>query len=121
VENSLLKWPRPLVEGSLASIPLPDLLQVLQSETGNIVLVMHGTAPVGTIWIQDGLVLKCRNEGAEGREAFVEIVRNRARGFRIYKLDPRKRSSVVRPVGEIQALLLEAAAYVDEATAEIAG
>lgn len=108
--------PRPLLEGTLKRLPLPDLLQSLTHGDPCQVLILTGENVRGFLWLAGKRVVRVRTPGKlEGKEAFLSLIRNGSvGGFRVFALPPdRVPAPEVENIGDLAALLVEAVIALD--------
>lgn len=114
-EMGALALPRPLLEGSLRRLPIPDLLQSLTHGDPCQVLFVAGDNVRGFVWLAGRRLVRARTLKQDGRTAFFELVgAGPVGGFRVFSLPPeRVPEPEVENVGEVSALLLDAVIAMD--------
>lgn len=107
--------PRPLMEGALKRLGFSDLLQSLSHGDPCQVLLLAGDQVKGVLWLAGKQVIRVRTPKAHGESAFVELFEDGNRGgFRVFPL-PWDKIPPEETVGDLGALLVNAAWAVDEA------
>lgn len=109
--------PRPLMEGGLEALPLPDLLHVLSLQTtARQILTLKGRYPIGVLWLHGRELLLAQTDGLNGPEALYRLYRERfSGGFRVFNLDAGYAHAKVNgsKLGDLQELLLSCAIRED--------
>lgn len=106
--------PKPLLEGVLERLSLPDLLQSLSTGDPCQVLLLAGNQVKGFLWLAGQKVVRVRTHGKEGERAFLELFEDGNRGgFKVFPL-PWEQIPIHENVGDLTGLLLQAASALDE-------
>jgi response regulator RpfG family c-di-GMP phosphodiesterase len=101
------------VEGSLAEMGLPDIIQILWHGRKTCALKIQANSMAGEIHFADGQVVNALYAGSQGEDAFYKMLTLREGNFR---LDPSFTPSTRSITASPEALLLEGMRRLDEGT-----
>lgn len=103
---------RGVLEGSLADMPLPSLLNSIQSSHLTGRLAIHSHDETADLFFEEGNLVDARRPNQEGEEAFIEVALNSAIGdFKFFNSDKSPKKTIKGR--HLDGLMLKAAALTD--------